>query len=236
MNVTCIGSTDALVELTAQAISAPFDFLIVNAEMRRGDSNFGKLLNPSAKIIELVKSGTSADRSTAETSCEMTRLIMPATRTELIRAMTTCDQGDKTQTATQIKSHATLKPLRVLLADDGATNQVLAKAILESENHKVDIASTGREAVSATENNDFDLILMDIQMPELDGLDATREIRRREITLGRHTPIIAMTAAAMPEDKAKCFEAGMDGYLTKPLRAESLRDLIISVLRSAVVG
>ena len=107
-------------------------------------------------------------------------------------------------------------PLRVLLADDSLTNRMTIKAMLERHGHVVTEAEDGEQAVRLANSNEFDLILMDMQMPELDGLDATRQIRAAE-KRGRHVPILALTANAMAEDKARCLEAGMDDYLTKPI-------------------
>lgn len=126
---------------------------------------------------------------------------------------------------TQLRSFpsATLKPQNVLLAEDSHTNQTLAKAILAKGGHSTVIANNGREAVRLFESGEFDVILMDVQMPEMDGLEATRSIRTSEVRTGRNrTPIIALTAHVMQEDRDRCLEAGMDGYLSKPLRANEL--------------
>jgi two-component system, sensor histidine kinase and response regulator len=113
--------------------------------------------------------------------------------------------------------------LRILLAEDNPVNQKVARAILEREGHNLTVACDGVEAVSAMENGPFDLILMDIQMPLLDGYSATAAIRARGDAAGGRTPIVALTAHARPEDREKCLAAGMDGYVTKPiLRPELL--------------
>jgi two-component system sensor histidine kinase/response regulator len=105
-------------------------------------------------------------------------------------------------------------------------NQKLAVAILEKAGHTVKVVGDGREALLQLEKNGFDLVLMDVQMPELDGLETTAEIRRREGEGGGHTSIIAMTAYAAPEDRRRCLAAGMDEYTTKPLKTEELFRLI----------
>ncbi|MGA2256371.1 MAG: response regulator [Thermoguttaceae bacterium] len=112
--------------------------------------------------------------------------------------------------------------LRILLAEDSLVNQQLAVALLESQGHTVTVASNGREAVAATETGGFDLVLMDLQMPEMDGLEATAIIRANERNSGRHLPIIAMTAHALKGDRERCLEAGMDGYTSKPIDAKEL--------------
>ncbi len=114
------------------------------------------------------------------------------------------------------------RSLRILLAEDSLVNQQLAVALLEGEGHAVTVANNGREAVAAAETGNFDLVLMDVQMPEMDGLEATAIIRANERGSGRHLPIIAMTAHALKGDRERCLEAGMDGYTSKPIDAEEL--------------
>jgi two-component system, sensor histidine kinase and response regulator len=112
--------------------------------------------------------------------------------------------------------------LRILLAEDNAVNQTLAVRLLERRGHRVVVVGDGREAVAALEREPFDLVLMDVQMPELSGFEATAAIREREQVTGTHTPIVAMTAHAMKGDRERCLEAGMDGYVSKPIQAERL--------------
>ncbi len=119
-------------------------------------------------------------------------------------------------------------PRRILLAEDGAVNQRVAVLMLESRGHEVIVANNGREAVDRFETAAFDLILMDVQMPEMDGLEATRTIRGME-TGDARIPIFAMTAHAMRGDREKCLEAGMDGYLSKPIQAQLLYSTVEGV-------
>lgn len=123
------------------------------------------------------------------------------------------------------------RPLRVLVAEDNAINQVLAKRMLERRGHVVDVASNGRAAVEAVARGTYDLVLMDVQMPEMDGFAATREIRRLEaaVTGGRRLPIVAMTANAMEGDREQCLAQGMDAYLPKPVLVEALVALLAEV-------
>ena len=116
---------------------------------------------------------------------------------------------------------ASSTPLRILLAEDNAVNQKVASRLLERFGHTIVVVPDGLAAVSAASRETFDLILMDVQMPELDGLQATAAIRAQEAGR-RHTPIIAMTACAMKEDRERCLEAGMDGYTAKPLKLPAL--------------
>ncbi|HKN64585.1 MAG TPA: GAF domain-containing protein [Gaiellaceae bacterium] len=111
--------------------------------------------------------------------------------------------------------------LRILLAEDNAMNQKVALRLLEQLGYRADVASNGREAIEALERHQYDVVLMDVQMPELDGLDATRQIRERWPDEGR-PHIVAMTANALPEDREACFAAGMDDYVAKPIRTEEL--------------
>ncbi|GAC1328173.1 MAG: hypothetical protein NVSMB17_03260 [Candidatus Dormibacteria bacterium] len=120
----------------------------------------------------------------------------------------------------------------LLVVDDNPVNQRVALRLLEKMGHVVDVANDGREAVAAASRVAYDAVLMDCQMPEMDGFEATREIRRLEGSAG-HTPIIAMTAGAMLGDEEKCIAAGMDAYLSKPVRADTLGAMVIRWNRSS---
>jgi CheY-like chemotaxis protein len=112
--------------------------------------------------------------------------------------------------------------LRILVAEDNLVNQKLVTRLLEKAGHMVLVAANGRHALEALESASFDLVLMDVQMPEMDGLDAAAAIREREQRTREHQPIVAMTAHAMKGDRERCLAAGMDGYVTKPVRPEDL--------------
>ena len=116
--------------------------------------------------------------------------------------------------------------LRILLAEDSLVNQKLAVALLEEEGHVVAVASNGREACAQAACGNFDLILMDVQMPEMDGLEATAKIRAGEKQSKTHIPIIAMTAHALKGDRERCLDAGMDAYVAKPIRADEVLETI----------
>jgi two-component system sensor histidine kinase/response regulator len=127
-------------------------------------------------------------------------------------------------------------PLRILVAEDNATNQKLVVALFEQRHDRVVIAPNGAEAVQRSAAEAFDVILMDVQMPLMSGIEAAEAIRRRERTIGGHVPIVAMTAHAMSGDKERCLEAGMDAYVSKPLRPNELVATVDRVLRSGVVS
>ena len=120
-------------------------------------------------------------------------------------------------------------PSRILVAEDNPLNQTFAKEILEEAGHEVTLAENGREALELMKNAHFDIVFMDVQMPQMDGLEATRRIRAGETGEAGHTiPIIAATAFAVQGDKEKCLEAGMSGYVVKPLTSH---DLLMAVAR-----
>jgi signal transduction histidine kinase/CheY-like chemotaxis protein len=114
------------------------------------------------------------------------------------------------------------RPLRILVAEDNVVNQKLVVRLLEKQGHEVEVAVDGSQALSLVSHKHYDLILMDVQMPEIDGLEATRQIRLNEAETGRRTPILMLTASAMAGDREKCLEAGADGYLPKPVSLERL--------------
>jgi CheY-like chemotaxis protein len=125
------------------------------------------------------------------------------------------------------------KALRILLAEDNQVNQRLARRLLEKWGHTVVVAANGKKALTAWESEVFDLILMDVQMPEMSGLETTAAIRERERTTGKHLPIIAMTAHALKGDRERCLAAGMDAYVTKPIDPKKLSAAIEIQIDSA---
>ncbi len=124
--------------------------------------------------------------------------------------------------------------LKILLAEDNSINQRLAVRLLEKRGHRVVVAGNGREALEALARESFDLVLMDIQMPEMDGLESIVAIRESEKSTGHHQTVIALTAHAMKGDRNRCLAAGMDGYITKPIRAEELDKLLETYLAKRI--
>jgi CheY-like chemotaxis protein len=112
------------------------------------------------------------------------------------------------------------------VAEDNTVNQRVVRRFIEKQGHIAVVVNNGVKAVQALEEQDFDLVLMDVQMPEMDGFEATAEIRRRELSSGKRHRIIAMTAHAMTGDREKCLEAGMDGYLSKPVGLTQLIEIL----------
>jgi two-component system, sensor histidine kinase and response regulator len=158
-------------------------------------------------------------------------LMKPVRQSELYLAICKVLQqpADQTGQRTLVTRHSIRegkRRLNVLLAEDNVVNQKLAEKILERMGHTVTVAEDGRKAVYAATGFNFDLILMDVQMPEMDGLEATKQIRRIQAETGIRTPILAMTAYAMKGDKERCLEAGMDGYVSKPIDIKELSDTI----------
>jgi CheY-like chemotaxis protein len=165
-----------------------------------------------------------------------TFLVKPVKPSSLHDAMATALAGQAT--SVPVRSAGTTidrelgarHPLRILLAEDNPVNQKLARRLLEQVGYHADVAGNGLEAIAAIEGSVYDLVLMDVQMPELDGLEATRRIRRR--WPGPAGPrIVAMTANAMEGDREACLEAGMDDYISKPIRPEALNSVLSDTAR-----
>ena len=123
-----------------------------------------------------------------------------------------------------------LQPLRILLVEDNVINQKVASLMLKKKGHVVVTVNNGREAIETLADQDFDAVLMDVQMPEMDGLQATAAIRAAEEGTDRHLPILAVTAHAMHGDREHCLGAGMDGYLSKPIQSAQLLQALADVL------
>jgi len=176
---------------------------------------------------------SSSERPTTRRRCEDLQisafLMKPVKQSELFDAIIVALGVASPEDEQEVKSLGSLpkiRPLKVLLAEDNRANQRLAIALLQKWGHDVTLAESGKQAIDYWESDSFDLIVMDVQMPEMDGLQATQEIRRREGQRGGHVPIIAMTAHALAGDREKCLDAGMDGYTSKPLRIQELHQAI----------
>jgi CheY-like chemotaxis protein len=177
---------------------------------------------------------TSGDQPGDIARCEQlgvaAYLLKPVKQAELLDAIlmalgVTAVEAE-TQAARLEEQRVQTRPLRILVAEDSLVNQKLTVGLLERRGHSVVVANNGKEALAALELQKFDLVVMDVQMPEMDGLEATATIRAAERQSGAHIPIIAMTAHAMKGDRERCLEAGMDRYIAKPIRARQLFDAI----------
>lgn len=138
------------------------------------------------------------------------------------------DQSGNSQNNSKERD-TSMEKLNVLVAEDNKINQMVTQKMLEREGMEVTIAENGMEAVKCFEKQDFDIIMMDIHMPEMDGYEATSAIRKLEEVSGNHIPIIALTASAMEGDKEACLEAGMDGYISKPIKKDQLIETLLEI-------
>ena len=233
----------------AQASGDPYKVILTDMHMPKMDG-FGFIErireNPqlsAATIMMLTSAGHRGDAARCQALGISAYLLKPIRQTELreaiARVLGAAAHKDDIPLITRYSLGDASDPgrsLRILLAEDNAVNQRLAVRMLEKRGHRVAVSCNGREAVDALEKDVFDLILMDVQMPEMDGFEATAAIRRNEAMRGGHMPIVALTAHAMKGDRERCLAAGMDAYLAKPIRPEELDELLdhyISVRQSA---
>jgi two-component system, sensor histidine kinase and response regulator len=198
-------------ELRKEPSAAPRTIMMLTSADRQADAARCRRLGMAAYLVKPVK----AD----ELQIAILAAMSGAARDKRIPA---ASRQDVTSAAGAGKS----AKLRILLAEDNPVNQRVALHILQKGEHSVLAVGNGREAVDALAREQFDVVLMDVQMPEMDGFEATNAIRTKEKITGSHLPIIAMTAHAMQGDRERCLEAGMDEYLSKPVRAAELLRVI----------
>lgn len=199
------------------------------AEKIRKDPRFAGLL-----MVALTATGQPGDGARCEELGIASYLLRPLAPAELRDALLlTLEKGADAQASGELITRHSLRKARrqlnVLLAEDNRVNQRLATHLLQRFGHRVQLAKTGAEAVEALENDHFDVVLMDIQMPEMDGVEATRRIRARESEDGSFTPIVAMTSHAMVGDRQRFLAAGMDDYISKPISRDRLREILRSI-------
>jgi PAS domain S-box-containing protein len=191
----------------------------------------------NAPVLLLRRAGIRRDGCVVDGSI-VTCLEKPFTPSELQAALAhvlrLSHAGCRRQPASPAEEPAALRALRVLLAEDNPINQKVALGVLRRLGHVVRVASNGREALTALEQEEFDVVLMDVQMPEMDGLAATAEIRHREAGTGRRLPVIAMTARAMKGDEEECLRAGMDAYLSKPFQPSDLARVLARLVSNGL--
>jgi PAS domain S-box-containing protein len=193
-----------------------------------------------AEVILLTSAGRSEDVARAKAVGVAAALSKPVKQSELWDAIVTAlnvpgqqkTRGASPSAAARTRARAR-RPLRVLLAEDNPVNQEVALRLLERRGHSVIVAENGKQALTAIERHKFDLVLMDVQMPEMGGLEATQLIREKEKSTGEHLPILAMTAHAMQGDRERCIAAGMDGYLAKPIDPKSFLQTVEGISQRA---
>ena len=233
---------------TAFSSGTPYRLILLDVQMPELDGfEVAKIIKdaPSGKdvrIILLSSMGLKGDSDRCKEIGISGYLPKPIKQTDLFDAIMMTMGLPSEETSTVITSHKIYEErerFNILLAEDNLINQTLATRLLETRGHRVTLASNGVEVVEAFKMGDFDLILMDIQMPKMDGFEATRAIRDLMLekcdSKGRtfHIPIIAMTAHAMTGDREKCIDAGMDDYVSKPIKPEALYSVIDKVARKS---
>jgi CheY-like chemotaxis protein len=183
-----------------------------------------------AAIMMLTSAGHLGDAARCRELGISAYLVKPIRQADLLagicQVLNESSKKEVEKLAAQLVTRHTLQAdrnrLNILLAEDNIVNQTLAMRLLEKRGYKVTVAANGRDALNAFERGSFDAILMDVQMPEMDGFEATAAIREKERSGGGHIPIIAMTAHAMKGDQERCLAAGMDGYISKPIRTSEM--------------
>jgi len=251
MKPTCADSGPAALTTLEQAVEAgaPFPLVLLDAMMPEMDGfavaerikHTPRLAG--ATIMMLTSARQPGDAARCRELGIMAYLTKPIKPSDLfdaiLKALTQASEDFRPQsgqngvpsglesTSPVLESKSPLRRrLRILLAEDNLVNQTLAVRLLEKHGHTVAVANNGKEALAAFEKESFDLVLMDVQMPEMDGFEATAAIREKEKGTGGHIPIIAMTAHAMKGDRERCLAAGMEDYISKPVRAKELFEAI----------
>jgi PAS domain S-box-containing protein len=237
-SVDCAGA--ALVQLSA-ALEAGEPYPLILTDMHMPDMDGFALIEQirrrpelsAATIMMLTSAGHRGDAARCQDLGVSAYLLKPIRQSELREAVARVLGAREHDGAIPLVTRFSLQDarepdayLRVLLVEDNLVNQRLAVRLLEKRGHRVAVAATGLEALLALEKESFDLVLMDVQMPVMDGLEATTAIREKEKATGRRQAVVALTAHAMKGDREKCLAAGMDGYLTKPIRPQELDQLL----------
>ncbi|MEZ6065459.1 MAG: response regulator [Planctomycetaceae bacterium] len=231
------GADEALDQLRQRAKSGPaFDLVLTDAAMPgtdgftlseriRDDDSLGSTLIMMLTSLDGMEDIRRCEQMGIRSYRHQADQTVRTVRRDRRRAG---DRANRRRTAQSVAEPSMIRALRILLAEDSIANQKLACGLLGRWNHQVIVANNGREAVAAARGGQFDVILMDVQMPELDGLEATAEIRRWESERSApRTPIIAMTAHAMKGDRERCLDGGMDDYVSKPVRPNLLLEALV---------
>jgi PAS domain S-box-containing protein len=237
MDITlAAGGTQALEELSAaRDAGLPHALLLTDLQMAEMDG-FAlaerirkQPIFSDLAIMMLSSAGRRGDGARCQELGISAYLLKPVRQLELrsaiLRVLGATGPKDNQPLVTRYTLNQATPPsvsLRILLAEDNAVNQRLAMRLLEKRGHQVTLACNGKEAIAEIEKRSFDLVLMDLQMPEMDGFEATAALREREKETGTRVPVIALTAHALQGDRERCLDAGMDGYLSKPIRSQEL--------------
>jgi CheY-like chemotaxis protein len=231
MRPTAVESArDALAEMErAVAVANPYPLVLLDGHMPEVDGftlarQIGQRSDLAGATLMMLSSGNRSDRATCDALHLAGYLTKPIKQSDLLEAILTALRPPSAPAEPALAHTASpdSRPLRILLVEDNNVNQRLASHLLALQGYEVVLANDGRQAVARTEREAFDLVLMDVQMPEMDGLEATACIRAREKGGTRRLPIVAMTAFAMKGDRERCLAAGMDGYIAKPIQAQEL--------------
>ena len=234
MNPTAVADAQAGLSALREAERAgkPFGLVLLDV-MMPADDGFSMLesIRSDPELVmppTLMASSVAGDgeRQRAHELGVARYLTKPVLQSELLSAVLEVMDTSVSEDTEVVAPVARANGSRILLAEDGLINQRVAVGLLAGWGHEVDVANDGAEAVEALQNHDYDIVLMDVNMPNMDGLEATAAIRQREQGAARRTPIIAMTASAMKGDRERFLAAGMDDYLSKPFEPAMLRELV----------
>jgi two-component system sensor histidine kinase/response regulator len=249
-----VGSAElALRELdSAQRAGDPYGLILTDMHMPKMDGfDLTQEIRrrpelKAATIMMLTSGGQGGDAARCEELGVAAYILKPIRESELRAAIARALGAESTnggipspERLSSTDQHDRTDGLRILIAEDNPVNQLLLTRLLEKRGHSVQVAGNGRLALQYLEEDSYDLLLMDVQMPEMDGMEATRVLRERETKSGTHLTVIGVTAHAMAGDRERCLQAGMDGYLSKPIRPRELGELLdrlVSARRSHILN
>ncbi|HKX00191.1 MAG TPA: response regulator [Bryobacteraceae bacterium] len=244
MEVTSVKDGNQALDALETALQAGRPFRLMITDVNMPDMDGFMLIERISKrpelaaalgIVMLTSGDARRDRARSQAMGVSACLTKPVPRSELRQAVLAAVNASRPASSGKAAEPCPGGPKptnpvervgRILLAEDNPVNQTVAKRMLAKRGHTVEMATNGHEVLSALAGGDYDLVLMDVQMPEMDGFETTEEIRRLEKATGAHLPIVAMTAHAMKGDQEQCLASGMDGYITKPVNSEELLETV----------
>ncbi|MBX3668449.1 MAG: PAS domain S-box protein [Rhodocyclaceae bacterium] len=240
---SCMAALTALED--AEACADPFRLVLVDGQMPGQDGfDTAMLLRRHAKteaasIMMITSGGQRGDAARCRELGISAYLTKPVVQSQLLDAIMIALNGTLDGSDPSLVTRHSLREarrhLKILLVEDNPVNQTLALRLLDKLGHRATLANNGTEAVRLAASDQFDVILMDVQMPEMGGFEATQLIREFEVEVDRHTPIIAMTAHALAGDREKCLEAGMDGYVSKPIQVPALVQALTEATQARLI-